>query len=75
MFNFIEDGAYMANNFLTRFELNRLELDSNGALTGQNTPRKKMLLGMFIIGKIFLPRVCIKPESIGLDQIYKNQIN
>jgi hypothetical protein len=54
-FNFTENGAYMPNNFLTKFELDRITLDVSGALSGQTDYKRKMLLGMFIIGKIFLP--------------------
>ena len=66
-FNFTQSGAFMPNNFLTKFELDRIVLDQNGALTEMTDVRKKMVLGMFILGKIFVPRVCIKPESIGFD--------
>ena len=54
-YNFTEDGAYMSNNFLTQYEMNRVLLDHQGGLIGQDDTKKKMLLGMFILGKLFVP--------------------
>ncbi len=66
-FNFTENGAFISNNFLTKFELDRVFLDQSGSLIGMTDSRKKLILGMFILGKIYVPRVFVKPESIGFD--------
>ena len=50
-------------------------LDHQGALVGQDDAKKKMMIGMFILAKLFVPRVFLKPESIGLDQIYAGKLN
>ena len=57
---------------MTKYELDRIKLDDSGCLTNMTDSKIKLLLGMFIIGKILLPRVFIKPDSIGLNQVYKD---
>lgn len=74
-YNFIEEQAHVPDNLLTKFELDWVTLDATGQLVNQSDAKKKMLLGLFIVGKLVVPWVFVKPESIGLDQIYEDRLN
>jgi hypothetical protein len=59
--------AFIPDNFLTIFELNRLQTDPYGALLNPDDEQVKMILGFYIIGKILIGKILLKPESLGLN--------
>jgi len=61
--SFTEEGSFMPNDFLTDYEISRLELDSYGSLTHMNLQREQMLLGFFLLSKVLVGRVLLQPEK------------
>lgn len=59
--------AYIANNFLTKFELDRIKLGKYGQLQEPTDEIKEMLIGFFLLGKIFVSAIMLKPQSIGVN--------
>ena len=59
--NICFDGGYLPQNFLTQFELDRLEFDSNGKIIKMNPEKRKMIIGFFLVYYIMLSKVLTKP--------------
>ena len=55
------NGNILPQSFLTQYEINRLEFDSDGGLLNMNKDRMKLLVIFYLIFYIFLKRVLTKP--------------
>ncbi len=55
------DGGYLPPNFITEYELDRLEFDSNGKLIKMTKEKRKMVITFYLVFYILLGRVLTKP--------------
>ena len=60
-------NAFIPNNFLTPFEIHRLNINKYGALQNPSHEAKQMLIGFFIIGKIMIGKIFLNPGDIGVN--------
>ena len=60
------ENTYIPNNFLTLFELHRLNLNKYGSLQKPTYEVKQMLIGFFLIGKILCGSILMNPKQIGV---------
>lgn len=56
--------GYLPPDFLSKFEKQRVKVDERGSLTEANDYAKQMMYGFFIIGKILISKILMKPEEI-----------
>ena len=76
--SFAHKGAFMPNNFLTQFELDRLKINNRfGTLDECTLSTRGLLIGMFIIGKILIVKIFLNPSEVSpgikiSDQSLKN---
>lgn len=59
--NICFDGGYLPQNFMTQFELDRLEFDSNGKIIKMDVEKRKLIIGFFLVFYIMLSKVLTKP--------------
>jgi hypothetical protein len=59
--NLVKPKAYVPQNFLTEFELNRLETDQYGAVGKLNEAQIKMIASLYIFGKVLVAKVLFNP--------------
>lgn len=55
------DGNFLPQNFLSSFEVKRLEFLSNGSVCNFNRQRRRLLLGSFVVFYILIAKVLTKP--------------
>lgn len=60
-----ENNAFIANNFLTPFELDRITLNKYGAIQNPTMEVKQMIIGFFLLGKILCGMILLKPSGKG----------
>ena len=67
-------NAYPPDNFLTEFELNRVRLDKYGAFIDMKDPHVKMLMCFYLVQKVLVAKVLLKPKALNLEcnEIQKN---
>jgi hypothetical protein len=59
-------GTFLPGSYLLPFEKSRLEFDSFGALKSQSDSKKKMMISFFLITRILIGMLLLKPEESGL---------
>ena len=72
--NMIHHKTFMPDNFLTEFELNRLQLDDYGALFHPDEDQSKMILGFYIMGKILTARILMQPDKLGFQMDFNEKM-
>jgi hypothetical protein len=57
--------AYVPDNFLTEFELNRIHTDSYGAIVRLEPDQIKMISCMYLLGKVLIAKILLNPNKAG----------
>ena len=52
----------MPDNFLTSFEMARLNIDNYGSISQLTDGQKMMIIGMFMFGKVLVAMILLQPE-------------
>lgn len=60
-------NTFIPNNFLTTFELHRITVNKYGALQNPTPEVKQMMIGFFLLGKILIGTILLKPQSVGVN--------
>jgi len=53
----VKVGQYIPNNFLSQFEMKKLNLDELGGIVSSSYPQKMMMIGGFILIKVLVCRI------------------
>ena len=64
--NLTTHKAFVPDNFLTYFELNRLDTNEYGCLMNPTMDHVKMITSFYLIGKILVGRILLQPSSLGI---------
>ena len=56
--------SYVPDDFLTKFEIHRVNLTNYGALKNATKEQKQMIIGFFLIGKALVINVLLNPQSL-----------
>lgn len=67
---FINNGAFIPDQYLVPYERARLNFDKFGALTKQDEEKKGMILAFFFITRILISMYLLKPEE---NKLYFNK--
>lgn len=59
-------NAFIPNNFLTTFEIHRVNISKYGSLENPTHEMKQMIIGFFILGIVLVGKICLHPEDIGM---------
>ncbi len=62
LYHLTENGAFMPNNFLSNFELSRLEIDEYGSIWNMNTQKQNMIIAFFLLSKILVGKILLQPD-------------
>ena len=63
--NLVKKGQYIPDNFLSQFELDKLDLNPLGAINDINDKQMEMIIGNYILIKILVCKVLANPQSLG----------
>lgn len=69
LYTYIVDNFYYEKNFLTSFELYRLEFNLMGEVINLNKARRGMILAFLLINKVFVQQVLLKPSETFVGQL------
>lgn len=58
--NLLKDGGFAPNNFLTPWEMNRVDVDNYGAFINLDEKQRQMISGFYVFAKLFVVRVLLK---------------
>jgi hypothetical protein len=61
--NLIQRGSYVPNNFLSRFQLNRIDTDNYGAIIHLDKNQIKMISGIYIFCRILVMNVLMNVKT------------
>ena len=61
--NLTRNGQYVPDNFLTPYEMNRVDLDNYSAFVNLDFKQKQMIATMYLFGKILVSKVLIVPRK------------
>ncbi|OMJ81701.1 hypothetical protein SteCoe_17751 [Stentor coeruleus] len=63
---YTSNKTFIPRNFLSPFEISRLEFNEFGGLVNQTDDKKRMMLCFFVISKIIIGEICLKPIEAGI---------
>ncbi|CAI2363281.1 unnamed protein product [Moneuplotes crassus] len=69
------EGLYVASQIFTDFELARVKISKSRELCEVKEWQKKMILAMFIIGKIFVINIIINNDTKGTSKMFSSKPN
>ena len=58
--------GYLPPSFLTKFEKQRIDIDERGSISSTTEKSRCMMYGFFIIGKVLIERILLKPDEVAL---------
>ena len=71
----VKVGQYIPNNFLSQFEMNKLNLDELGGIISSSYPQKMLMIGGFILIKVLVCRIIATQNIQALSQQLSSQTN
>jgi hypothetical protein len=63
---YTSNKTFIPLRFLTSFEKSRLEFNEFGGLVNQNDDKRRMMLCLFIISRILIGEILLKPVEAGI---------
>lgn len=63
---YTSNKTFIPQNFLTPFEKSRLEFNEFGGLVNQTDEKKRMMLCCFVISKVIVGEICLRPVEAGI---------
>ena len=61
--NLCQTKSYVPNNFLTPYQLNRIDTDNYGAIIDLDPVQLKMVSSIYIFAKVLLTNILLKVEN------------
>jgi len=71
--NLTKDGQYVPDNFLTPYELNRIDLDNYSAIVDLDQVQRQMIAAIYLFGKMLVSKVLLVPEKASSSSDEKNE--
>lgn len=61
--NLCKEGAYIPNNFLTPYELNRIDVNNYGAIISLDDNQLNMISSVYLYSKLLISKVLLNPTG------------